>query len=233
MHSDCLLQVAYSLILEMEGGTLPWKTQKIVNNSPDLESYCKPLPPPPSGFKWEQQPDESWILLEVKETPETSPTVVRALDPCVIEHYVMPSDTIQGICLKYKVSAIDLRRVNLFSGNNIKYFKTLKIPIAAGVQFQIQEDDPEMKIRRFCDITNEGPVEARLYLEDHEWNVNKAVAQWETDENWHLTAVQQAVSIDNCVVPAAVVYVNENSSRPPEYVPTPDGDEGVQMLSVR
>lgn len=218
----------------MEGGTLPWKTQRIIDNSPSIESYCKPLPPPPSGYVWEQQLDESWVLLEVKETVESTPTVVKALDPCVIEHYVMPSDTIQGICLKYKVSAVDLRRVNMFSGNNIKFFKTLKIPIAAGAQFQLQEDDPEIMVRRFCDMTKESPIEARLYLEEHGWNLSKAFSEWEKDENWHLTAVQQAISVDNCVVPAAVVYVNESvsSSKQPEYIPTPDGDEGVQMLTV-
>ena len=36
--------------------------------------------------------------------------------PSVLEHVVMPNDTIQGICLRYRVSAVELRRHNGFSG---------------------------------------------------------------------------------------------------------------------
>ena len=39
-------------------------------------------------------------------------------NPSVLEHVVMPGDTIQGICLRYRVSAVELRRHNNFSGNN-------------------------------------------------------------------------------------------------------------------
>lgn len=47
----------------MEGGYKPWKTQTIINNSPDLDSYGRPLPPPPSGFFWEKREDHSWELM--------------------------------------------------------------------------------------------------------------------------------------------------------------------------
>jgi hypothetical protein len=46
----------------MEGGYKPWKTQRIIDNSPDLDSYGKPLPPPPPGFYWERKEDRSWEL---------------------------------------------------------------------------------------------------------------------------------------------------------------------------
>ena len=36
--------------------------------------------------------------------------------PSVLEHVVMPGDTIQGLCLRYRVSAVELRRHNNFSG---------------------------------------------------------------------------------------------------------------------
>jgi hypothetical protein len=36
-----------------------------------------------------------------------------------LEHIVLPSDTLQGICLAYKISATRLRQVNQFSGNSL------------------------------------------------------------------------------------------------------------------
>jgi hypothetical protein len=41
---------------------------------------------------------------------------INFINPSVLEHVVMPGDTIQGICLRYRVSAIELRRHNGFSG---------------------------------------------------------------------------------------------------------------------
>lgn len=36
-----------------------------------------------------------------------------------VEHIVLPTDTLQGVCLAYKVSASHLRRANHFSGNSL------------------------------------------------------------------------------------------------------------------
>ena len=42
---------------------------------------------------------------------------VRSFD--FIEHKVLPSDTLQGICLTYKISATKLRMINQFSGSSL------------------------------------------------------------------------------------------------------------------
>ena len=48
----------------------------------------------------------------------------------LIEHIVLPSDTIQGICIQYKISATKLRQVNIFSGSSLKLApKRLLIPV--------------------------------------------------------------------------------------------------------
>lgn len=45
------------------------------------------------------------------------------------EHIVMPTDTIQGICLKYKMKPMKLRQINKFSGNSLMFApKKLLIP---------------------------------------------------------------------------------------------------------
>jgi hypothetical protein len=47
-----------------------------------------------------------------------------------VEHVILPSDTFQGICLAYKISATRLRQVNHFSGNNLSNApKKLIIPL--------------------------------------------------------------------------------------------------------
>lgn len=47
----------------MEGGYKPWKVQNIIDNSPDLDSYGRPLPPPPPGYYWERRENLSWELM--------------------------------------------------------------------------------------------------------------------------------------------------------------------------
>lgn len=47
-----------------------------------------------------------------------------------VEHKVLPTDTLQGLCLAYKISATRLRMENNFSGNSLQLApKTLRIPI--------------------------------------------------------------------------------------------------------
>lgn len=50
-----------------------------------------------------------------------------------VEHRVKPTDTLQGLCLSYKISATKLRMVNKFSGSNLLMApKTLRIPLGGG-----------------------------------------------------------------------------------------------------
>jgi hypothetical protein len=76
-----------------------------------------------------------------------------------LEHVVLPSDTLQGICLAYKISSQRLRQANCFSGNNLLLApKKLIIPlygpnssgaVARGptVVRPQATDSPEYKIR--------------------------------------------------------------------------------------
>lgn len=53
-------------------------------------------------------------------------------EDCALEHVVMPTDTLQGICIAYKVHPTALRRANHFSGNNLMLApKKLIIPAPA------------------------------------------------------------------------------------------------------
>jgi LysM repeat protein len=48
-----------------------------------------------------------------------------------VEHVVLPTDTLQGICLSYKISTTRLRQANCFSGNSLQLAPNkLVIPIS-------------------------------------------------------------------------------------------------------
>lgn len=167
----------------MEGGWLPWKLQKNQNNSPSLDSYGKALPPPPSGYYWDRKNDGTWELLKISNEPVAT-RITTAVDPRVIEHVVMPGDTLQGICLKYRASAVNIRRLNMFSGNNIQFKKVLLVPIDGGAVVEQQLNTPEVILQKFRNATGEGIQESRLYLEEHHWDLDKAVLAWRQDEHW-------------------------------------------------
>ena len=107
-------------------------------------------------------------------------------EPTVIEHVLMPSDTLAGITLKYNVSSTELRRANSFSGNKIAFGqKTIKIPLRRrGQVVQVQDpSDPGVVLEKFRSITLEGDIEARYYLEEGE-SLEGAYSLWKNDQDW-------------------------------------------------
>jgi LysM repeat protein len=59
-----------------------------------------------------------------------------------MEHVVLPTDTLQGLCLAYKLSATRLRMINGFSGNSLQMApKKLRIPTptkSSGIMIRTQ-----------------------------------------------------------------------------------------------
>ena len=59
-----------------------------------------------------------------------SNTSLKSDEYAMIEHIVLPKDTMQGICLQYKINVTRLRQVNKFSGSSLSLApKKLYIPI--------------------------------------------------------------------------------------------------------
>ncbi len=164
---------------------MPWRVQKIEEEYPDIEYFLDSLPPPPEGYSWENASDKSW-LLKIKAVQDSSDAVIKTSStPLVIEHVILPNDTIQGICLRYRVNITDVRRANYFSGNNIRGFKSLQIPVQPGVPFEVQTDSKEIILQKFRNITNENSTEAKIYLEEKNWNLEDAVLSWKEDTKWY------------------------------------------------
>ena len=168
----------------MEGGLLPWRTQKIEGIYPDIDSFTKCLPNPPANYSWTRNSDHSWTLSKVTNDTDTPIMQEVSATPIIVEHTVLSSDTLSGLCLKYRTSPTELRRINCFSGNNIQFKSTLKIPITPGIPFNFQQDTHEILLQKFKNATNESQTEALLYLEDNNWDLNKALHTWHEDDIW-------------------------------------------------
>eukprot|EP00614_Pseudopedinella_elastica_P013908 CAMPEP_0172586226 /NCGR_PEP_ID=MMETSP1068-20121228/5602_1 /TAXON_ID=35684 /ORGANISM="Pseudopedinella elastica, Strain CCMP716" /LENGTH=246 /DNA_ID=CAMNT_0013380957 /DNA_START=140 /DNA_END=881 /DNA_ORIENTATION=+ len=121
--------------------------------------------------------------------------------PGYIEHVVMPEDTFQGLCLRYKLKPLALRKANGFSGENIRVLKVLRIPTAhlcssgTGVAFVPQVRNRDVTTQLFRNETGLGSIEAKLYLEDHGWDVAKAKRAWEEDNAWEEEAAREQAAL--------------------------------------
>ena len=97
--------LAYPLLPPMEPSAPPYVPYPPPANS---DSYAAPAPSAPPGDGWlvagESKGDEP--STDVKHAPGSVPEV--------IEHIVMQSDTLQGICLRYNVTLRELKRWNQF-----------------------------------------------------------------------------------------------------------------------
>jgi len=118
-----------------EGGLLHWKRQNgTKNNRGPACSYAAikdPLPSPPEGTAWVYIPQtKEWCVTEVSQSVtgtteegvskgKVDEEASRVASTGYVTHRVESTDTMQGICLKYKVSQTTLRRLNHFSGSNL------------------------------------------------------------------------------------------------------------------
>lgn len=108
----------------------------------------------------------------------------------------------------------------MFSGNSIQFKKVLRIPIDAGVPISVQEDTEEVLMQRFKNISQETSIEARVYLQENDWNLEKALTAWKGDESWATTHVTEVLpSGFSALVPAAS---GAPQLRPPVSI-TPEG----------
>jgi hypothetical protein len=107
-----------------------------------------------------------------------------------VEHICLPTDTIQGICIAYKVSASQLRRANHFSGTLHSAPKKLLIPLSKQALrtgfIRVQATDTkEYKLHyfqaEFPDIT---ATEAKGYLELADWELEDALKSAKEDREW-------------------------------------------------
>lgn len=99
----------------------------------------------------------------------------------VLYHEVSETDTFQGICLRYKVTPVELRRANKMLGTNLKLAPSkLIIPSNENNQDRnVHEPTKEEKIaalvKEVSRVTKLSYSEARAYLELADWDLGCAI----------------------------------------------------------
>jgi len=107
-----------------------------------------------------------------------------------VEHVCLPTDTIQGICIAYKVSVSQLRRANHFSGTLHSAPKKLLIPLSKQALrtgfIRVQDTDTkEYKLHYFqAEFPDVSTKEARAYLELADWELKDALKSAKEDREW-------------------------------------------------
>lgn len=107
-----------------------------------------------------------------------------------MDHVVLPTDTLQGLCLAYKTSATRLRMVNGFSGNSLQMApKKLRIPInSKSGLIRIQDtSSKEYKLYALCaEMPTMELVEAKAYLDLSNWDLDEAIRSAKEDDGWNI-----------------------------------------------
>mmetsp|Transcript_571 Transcript_571/g.933 ORF Transcript_571/g.933 Transcript_571/m.933 type:complete len:217 (+) Transcript_571:84-734(+) len=99
----------------------------------------------------------------------------------VLYHEVTETDTFQGICLRYKVTPVELRRANKMLGTNLKLAPSkLIIPSnESNLKRNVLEPTKEEKIaslvKEVSRVTKLSYSEARAYLELADWDLGCAI----------------------------------------------------------
>jgi len=110
-----------------------------------------------------------------------------------IEHIVLPENTLQGICIQYKVSPVILRQINKFSGSTLLLApKRLIIPLkrsgntlsrSGGIMLQDQATNQYKIHKMLAECPNLKENEARTYLHLNNWNLIEGVVVAREDIN--------------------------------------------------
>jgi len=199
-----------------EGGQLPWKRQTIDESrgpAADYSKLRKALPKPPEGLEWQKSEDGDWKLVSVLPLPAKTGMEEEAQDSkesSSIEdrdylfHTVLPSDTLAGLCLRYKISSTKLRQVNKFSGSNLLLAPArLLIPLNKNAivdihSIQVQDTNcPDYKLQTFLtEFPHLRQSERRAYLELNDWNLQDALRNAADDDAWERSTSKKVMAKD-------------------------------------
>lgn len=169
-----------------EGGILEWKRQQIKHvKAADYSEIQKPLPNLPNDCEWYQNQDtKEWRVVPIPKSTSTCSDKDQNLS---LAHKVSPTDTIQGLCLKYKISPRELRKANHFTGDNLYsapetlIIPTKKLTVPESFGDIDKHCEKGIKVSQFLQALNQsskqnlGEKEAIAYLDINDWNVEKAV----------------------------------------------------------
>ncbi|KAL6056840.1 hypothetical protein QOT17_015867 [Balamuthia mandrillaris] len=110
-------------------------------------------------------------------------------------HTIQDTDTLQGLSLKYHVSREALKRVNNTSSDiQLMAMKQIRVPKSEHVKAplpspqQTEEQARRATFRKFKSRTECTDEEAKFYLQEAHYDLEKAMALWREDEDWEYKA---------------------------------------------
>ena len=161
-------------------------------------SMALPLPPPPAGLTWRRPDGGTWTLVETPAADaDGADEPWKDADgnmPTHVEHVVLESDTLAGICIRYKVKERALRQENRFDGARIHALKVLRIPAAKLRRgARLQEDGPAVREQQLMGAASLARLEARVYLANADGDVAAALAEALADAAFEGTAEAEQV----------------------------------------
>jgi len=181
--------------------------QKLKVGAPTLsyDNIKKPLKCP-KGKRWNYDAlNKEWSLVDAEKQPTPSPPAVLAsvvtedttglgnihidgpAPSAFLTHHIEASDTFQGICLRYKITPLDLHRANSgFTGENLHLCPNpLKIPrpeptatVVEGESGLSHNELVSILLRRCSGMARN---EAKAYLMLSDWDLNEALKDAKED----------------------------------------------------
>lgn len=123
------------------------------------------------------------VPIAVQSATPLQPKNIPSTRSGMLYHEVTETDTFQGLCLRYKVTPVELRRANKMMGTNLKLAPSkLVIPAPANESNQkrnVLEPTKEEKIvslvKAVSRVAKLSYTEARAYLELADWDLGCAI----------------------------------------------------------
>jgi hypothetical protein len=106
----------------------------------------------------------------------------------VIKHAVARTDTLAGLALKYSTSVEAIKRANNMFSDSMSHLDFVMIPLKAGAKPPPKQNEFKYDATvRFIRATGCPQDEAKFYLEGHDYDVDKALAEYKADVRWERT----------------------------------------------
>jgi len=107
-------------------------------------------------------------------------------------HYVTSTDTLAGLSLKYNLPPSKIKQINRLHNDSISHREVIYLPKTAESQGKTpgNRDTEDDKICLFAFQTGCVREESKFYLEEANWDVNKALEDWKSDVAWSKTSAK-------------------------------------------
>uniref|UniRef100_A0A7S2H883 LysM domain-containing protein n=1 Tax=Helicotheca tamesis TaxID=374047 RepID=A0A7S2H883_9STRA len=146
----------------------------------------------------QQLPNEKLLQKKKQETSSKLSSLQESNTP-YLTHHILPTDTLSGICLQYKITPLLLRQVNRFSGSNLSLAPNpLYVPIGdveAWKEGRMKVQDVESKEYKKEVMRAEfGGLkggELNAYLEMNNWDLEAAKQNVIDDLEWEKSQQEQ------------------------------------------